>query len=526
MKYSVIDLKGKVVESSNIYEEIPLVDNGRELALDRFHILKDQLIKRKKTRDILIKMHPDFNVYVGQLEEIYRCLQELKDAGKELYFYAKTYGIKELYLASVAQHRLIPPDGSIIYYGMSLDNVYFKNLIDRLNIKAEIYRRGKYKGAGDIFRVSSMDEAQKEAYSLILKRMTGVLEDTVRGNLPTDADFIQDLKEGTFYRAEEALDKGLVTQMSYWYDLVKSWKKKKAKRDQVKVKKLRTGRGYRIAVLSFDGNIVDGGNRRHSLMGSACGDDFYVEEISKLAEMKSIKAVIFKVNSGGGSASASAEIANALEKLKEKKPLVVVQSGIAGSGGYYISFPGEKVFTQHSTITGSIGVLTLLFYTGDFLEKYGITHSNLKEGEYADLMSSWRRRDEQEEEMIRGHIDYVYDTFTAKVANNRNLTQEGVDEVGQGRVWPGRDAVDLKLCDEIGGLRDAVEYLKKRQGVGSARLEFFPKPKKGLLKKLFRAGKGGGLDIQEVINLEVPWKDLSGKPLYYMEELLSFDFRI
>jgi len=534
MKHYVIDLKGKVVESGNIYGRIPFIDRGSEFALDRFFVLKEKLINRKKTRKILFKMHPDFTAYVGQLEEIYRCLQDLKKAGKELYFYAKTYGLKELYLASACQHRVIPPDGAVVYYGYSLGNVYFKNLMDSLNIQADVYRVGKYKGAADPFRVSSMDDAQKEAYSLILNRMTGIMEDTVRENLDArddfhkldnDVDFIEELKGGTFYQADKALARGLVTQTDYWYNLARSWNDHKVKRDKVKIKKLRAGRGYRIAVLSFDGNIVDGTNRKHPLMGSACGDEFYVEEISKLAAQKSVKAVIFKVNSGGGSASASAEIASALEKLKEKKPLVVVQSGIAGSGGYYVSFPGEKIFTQHSTITGSIGVINLLFYTGDFMEKHGITHSNLKDGEYADLVSPWRRRGEREGDMIMEHIKYVYHTFTAGVAKNRNMAQEAVDKIGQGRVWPGCDAVEIKICDEIGGLGSAVDYLTKKQGVDSASLEFFPKPKKGLLNKLLRAGKGEGMDILDTINMPGMFKELNGKPLCYMEELLTLDFR-
>lgn len=526
MKYYIINLMGAVVESSNIYGKIPFIDKDKDFALDRFYILKEKLIKRQKTRKILIKMHPDFRAFPGQLEEIYRYLQDLKEAGKELYFYAKTYELKELYLASVCRHRVIPPDGWVVHYGLSLGNIYFKNLIDKLDLKADIYRRGKYKGAADPFRVSSMDDAQKEASLLILKRMAETMEDVVRDNIQTGMDFIQELKAGSFYRAGEAVAKGVVTQTDYWHNLVKTWEEEKYGKDKVFIKKLITGKGYRIAVLSFDGNIVDGENRKHMLMGPSCGDEFYVEQIARLSKNKAVKAIIFKVNSGGGSASASAEIANALERLKEKKPLVVVQTGIAGSGGYYISFPAERIFTQRSTITGSIGVIYLLFYIKNFMEKHGITYSNLKDGEYADLLSSWRKRDHREGEMVSGYIDYTYDTFTAKVAKNRNMEQDAVDLIGQGRIWPGLDAIEIKICDEIGGLGSAVEYLKEKQGLQSARLEFFPKPKRGLFHKLLGAGKGEGMDILEAVNLMGMIGDFNSKPLCYTEELLTFDFRM
>lgn len=526
MKYYTIEFKGKVVESDNIFDKMPFIDKDKDFALDRFFILKEKLIKRKKTTNILIKMHYDFQAYSGQLEEIYRYLQDLKDAGKELYFYAKTYGLKELYLGSICQHRIIPADGSVIHYGVSVENTFFKNLIDRLDIQADIYRRGKYKGAADPFRVTSIDDARKEAYSLILKRTVEIMEDTVRKNIGTKNDFIAELKKGIFYKADEALTSGIVTQTDYWYNLIRSWEGEKFKKDKIFIKKLFTGKGYRIAVLSFDGNIADGTNRKHWLMGNTCGDESYVKEISRLVKNKAVKAVIFKVNSGGGSASASAEIANALEKLREKKPLVVVQSGIAGSGGYYISFPGEKIFTQHSTITGSIGVITLFLFTKNFMEKYGITHDNLKEGEYADLHSAWRKRGKAEGDMIMGHIDYIYDTFTAKAAKNRGMEQEAIDKIGQGRVWPGYDAVEIKICDQIGGLNQAVEYIKEKQGVDSTRLEFFPKPKKGILKQLLGSGKNEGMDILEALNVPGTIRDLSGKPLCYMEELFMFDFRL
>ena len=198
MNYYIINLKGNVVESSNIYEKTPFIEKDNAFAMDRFYVLKEKLIARKKTKLILIVMHNDFKAFPGHYEEIYRYLKDLKEAGKELFFYAKAYELRELYLASICQHRLMPASGTVVHYGFSTGNIFLKNLLDLLNIKAEIYRRGKYKGAADTFRLSAIDEAQKEAISLLIKRILEIMEDTVRENISTGEDFISELKTGSF----------------------------------------------------------------------------------------------------------------------------------------------------------------------------------------------------------------------------------------------------------------------------------------------------------------------------------------
>ncbi len=525
MKYYIIDLKGTVVESNNIFEKTPFIEKDNTFALDRFYILKEKLKARKKTKRIMIVMHHDFRAYPGQYEEIYRYLKELKEAGKELYFYAKTYELRELYLASICQHRLIPEMGTIVHYGLSSEKIFLKNFLDLFSIRAEVYRRGKYKGAADTFRLNTIDEAQREAISLLVKRFLEIMEDTVRENIQSSVDYIQELKNGSFFNASQAMDTGLITGENHWFNVIKSWEETKLKKDKVFIKKLVTGKGPKIAVLSFDGHVVDGDNKKNSLMGNACGDHFYLREIRKLTRDKAIKGVVFKVNSGGGSASASAEIASALAALREQKPLVVVQSGVAASGGYFISFPGERIFTQHSTITGSIGVIFLLFYVNNYLEKRGITHSSLKNGEYSDLLSVFRDRDELDQEMIMEHIDHIYDNFIMQTAAHRNMKIDEVDKVAQGRIWSGVDAIEKKICDVIGGLDDALAYLKEKEGIAAAKYEFYPKPRKGMIRQLLGSDKSEGMDVLSIFNISQYVDCFSRKSLCFTEELFMFDFR-
>lgn len=522
MKYFVINLQGKVVETAGDSQLLPFLYSDDSFALDRFFVLKEILKQRRKTDRILIIMSADFQVLPGHLEEIFSFLVDLRAAGKELYLYAKNYNLKELYLASACQHRLMPPEGTFYHLGIMHEKSYLKNLLDMLEIKAEVFRRGKYKGAADIFRTDDIDAAQREAFTLLLHRTAEMMEKTICSQLGLEKNFAEDLKSSGHYDAEKCLSLGFITQIDYWYTLVNSWKESKYKKDKLSSKKLVCGKGVRVAVLCFEGNIVDGGNTNSPFMGKACGDDYYVGQIAKIAAKKKYKAVIFKVNSGGGSATASAEIANALTKLGQKKPLLVVQGGVAGSGGYYISFPGEKIFTHHATITGSIGVIYLLFYTGKFMEKHGITHSVLKDGAQADLMSSWRVRSEEDKAKVMSFVDHIYQTFVHNVARARKMELKAVDEIAQGRIWPGYDAVDIGICDQIGGMEDARKHLQSEHNFTRIKFDFWPKQKKNLLQKLLSSGSPSGYTSR--FDLTSGIKSYSNKPLCFTEELFMADF--
>lgn len=523
MKYFLINLKGKVVETTAGTQVLPFIDKDDSFALDRFFILKEKLKKRKATSRILFLLDPGFQAMPGHLEELFAFFMDLRSAGKELYFYAKSYGLKELYLASACQHRLLPPEGTIMHWGLLQERSYLKNLLDKLEIKAEVFRRGKYKGAADIFRIDEMDEAQREAYSLLMQRTAQIMEETICRQLGVAADFSDKLKAGTFLDAGQALKQGFVTRIDYWYNLVADWKEEKLKKDKIPVKKLICGKGEKIAVLSFEGGIVDGDNSSSPMMGKSCGDNYYVSQIARIAAKKKYKAMIFKVNSGGGSASASAEIANALTRLGRKIPVIVVQGGVAGSGGYYISFPGERIFTHCSTITGSIGVIYLLLYAGRFFEKHGITHSVLKDGDQADLMSAWRVRTGEDREKIMAIVDHIYDAFTQSVAGARKMLLEDVDKIARGRIWSGSDAVEIGICDQVGGLEDAMAYLRQKLELSGARYDFWPKQKKNILQSLLNPG---GSSVGSLLDPATGAKALCNRPLLLLPELFTHDFRL
>ncbi len=528
MKYVKVHFKGRVVESKNLYKTNPIVDPDKEFSMDRWKIMIEEILEKKRVQKIYFVLDPGFQIYPGQLEELGRGLQKLRDHGKTLYCYAKGYEIKELFIASFCHHRIMPEDGVILHWGSSMKRNYYKEMLDRFHVKADVYRRREYKGAADGFRTDKMEKEQREAYGLVLQRIKETLENQIIENLSLSEDFFRELKKGKSIRMTEALERNIITKIAYQQDLLRIWKIDKVQEEKIKFHEEAYGRGKKVAVLSFDGNIVDGESQKRGLMGPSIGDQSMVREIESLREDKRIKGVVFKVNSGGGSATASAEIYHALLMLKKKKPLVVVQTGIAGSGGYYISIPGSKIYTQRSTITGSIGVITILFYLKSFLEEKGITHDGIQDGEFADIMSVWRKRDEKEEELIMGEIDQIYEGFKAKVAKERNLSKEAVEAVAKGRIWPGLDGLDQRLCDEIGGLDDALCHLKEALGEKQIQVDFYPK-KKGNIFMRYLASNTPGVELEalsNVVGIKEDIHGIHGKALAGEENLLLGGFRI
>lgn len=482
--YYIINLKGEFVETNSIFSNIPLLEYEKTFSFEEFVLLSETLIKNKNIKYILIKQDLEFFLRPGELEQIGNILKRLKDNGKILIYFAKNYDLKFLYLSSYCHERIIPELGFLDFSGLKFDFDFFKRTLDKLNISVEVYRRGKYKGAADRFRIDSIDEAQKEAYGRILDVIYDRFKKEISSNLNINEDFYEKEIFGKMLFPEKAKEINLITSIRNFEQIEEDFKEKKIK----KIKKLNVeksfGKGKNISILIFDGGIRDGKNSKNFLMGKQIGDEYYVKKIEKLRKNKKIKGVIFKVNSGGGSALASDAISDALYRLKKEKPLVVVQSGVAGSGGYFISFPGEKVFTQRTTITGSIGVINMFFNMKGFYDKIGVTRSVLKRGDFADISSTFRERSDEEKKIIDSIIEDIYQKFIKKVSKARNKSIEEIDKIGQGRIWAGEDAVNIGIVDEIGDIYNAVDYLKEKLKTNNLKVSFAIKAKESILNKL------------------------------------------
>ena len=419
---------------------------------------------------------------IAQAEEFRSALLKFRESGKPVIAYSQNLSAGNYYMASVADKVILNAYGDVMVSGMSSQLMYYKDLIDHLGIDIQLIRHGKYKSAGEPYIKSEMSPENKEQYEQMLGTVWGVMADAVAASRDFTAEqynaWIDNLEINS---GEVAKEKGLVDEL--WYDdqvrdyfctLCGVKKVEDLKyvglKDYAaaKVKSNLRAKG-KVAVIYADGEIVmdDKGNGN-------IGNNF-AREIAKVRQDSSVKAVVFRVNSPGGSVQASAAIEREIALLKACKPVVASYGGYAASGGYWISCGADKIFSDKSTLTGSIGVFGLIPSFGNALKKN--VHLNVYEvatHKHGSLGSGMSPLDPEEEAVMQENIDFVYEDFVARVAAGRGMTTEAVDEIAQGRVWAGGDAIKIGLVDELGGLTDAIRYAATMASLDNYRLVEYP----------------------------------------------------
>lgn len=485
MRYATITLSGSYAETAPLTRT--LLNAGRP-SLFRFDLLlarTEHLLRLKKITTVLVDHQLDFRASLpGALEAVRDQLERLTQAGKRVIYYARSYDTSNLYLSSACSERLIHPLGSVRFQGMARSFLFFKQLLEKYDLEAEIVRRGRFKSAGDIFRVDSLDEHNREQHQAILDGTMQDFTERIRTGFGKGEEEIHSLLTGRVLGAEAAVSEGWMTRAVSKSNLLEEWRKEKARAQGLSRIKLAYGRGTKVAVLVFEGSIVDGKTRQDPVMGQAIGSESFLREIDALVKNKSIKGVVLRVNSGGGSAIASEEIAEGLARLADKKPLIVSMSAVAGSGGYWIATPGERIFAERNTITGSIGVILMLFSARAGLKRLGITESSVKVGEFSDLGSPFKELTEAERKLLEEDVERLYRAFLDKVAVSRKTTPEAVEHHAEGRIWNGTAAKEIGLIDETGGVDDALRYLKERLKAKRIKVSFLPVVRYSFVQRL------------------------------------------
>lgn len=424
----------------------------------------------------------DMNMDIAVAEEFRAALARFRECGKPVVSYSQGLSAGNYFMASVADKVILNAYGDVMINGMSSQMMYYKDLIDQLGIDIQLIRHGKYKSAGEPYIKSEPSQENKEQYETMLGTIWGMMADAIASSRDFTAEqFNEWIDNLSISNAETAKEKGLVDEL--WYDdQVRDYfctlcDVKKAKDlKYVSLKDYAAARvksnlraKEKIAVIYADGEIVmdDHGNGN-------IGNNF-AKEIAKARQDSSIKAVVFRVNSPGGSVQASAAIEREIALLKECKPVVASYGGYAASGGYWISCGADKIFSDKSTLTGSIGVFGLIPSFGKALRKN--VHLNVYEvstHKHGALATGMSPLDPEEEAMMQKQIDATYEDFVSRVAAGRGLTTEAVDEIAQGRVWAGGDAIKIGLVDELGGLTDAIRYAASMASLENYRLVTYP----------------------------------------------------
>jgi len=410
----------------------------------------------------------------AKAEEIRGAIQDFRASGKPVYAFIETGFNKDYYIAAACDKIYVPPSGELFVTGLAADVMFFRGSLDKLGIYPDMYQIGKYKSAGDMFTQKQMTDAHREYINSLLDDLYGRYVEGIAKGRSKSADDVKKLIDNAPYNAAQAKDAGLIDGALYRDEVDKEMKKRLGYKegDELRVtsagdyrkitqESLGLNRGEKIAVVYAAGDIVSGSSQFGSSGQETIGSDSLVKVLKEVRDDNSIKAVVLRIDSPGGSGLASDVIWRAVESLKEKKPVVVSMSDVAASGGYYIAAGANKIVAEPSTITGSIGVVGGKPVVKGFYDWIGITNEYVLRGTNAGMFRESEKFTDSERKKFEEFLNTTYQDFTSKVAKGRGKDQAYIDSIGQGRVWTGQQGKEKGLVDEYGGLDRAIEIAKQ-----------------------------------------------------------------
>jgi protease-4 len=410
---------------------------------------------------------------VTALGELRVALDRFRTSGKPVVSYMESPGTASLYLASVSDKVYLNSSLGLTpqFTGVGSQMFFLGDLLNRLGVNMQLIRHGKYKSAGEMYTRSSSSPENREQYQRMIDSMWEVIGTTIAESRGISIEELNaDIEELKLRLPQDFVDRKLVDELLDRKGLedklatlavVDKYKDIKwiSFKDYVDAKIVSGKAKQKIAVIYADGEIIDG-----KAKSNIAGDRF-ASVIEKIAADSTVKAVVLRVNSPGGSVTASEKIKNELDRLQEVKPLVASYGDYAASGGYWISNRCDKIFSDATTLTGSIGVFGLvpdLSGTAKDIAHVGV--ESVTSHKHGDMYGLMRPLDAEEYDFMLTGIEAVYDRFTTIVSEGRSIPKETVDEIGQGRVWTGADALNINLVDEIGTLEDAIRYAATAAG--------------------------------------------------------------
>jgi protease-4 len=421
------------------------------------------------------------------LKEVREALERFKESGKKIIAYDVDSGEGEYYLSSIADTIVLNPMGSLEMNGFSSQPMFFTGALEKFGIGIQVIRVGKYKSAVEPFVLKELSPENRQQIQALLEDLWSEFRTTVgksRQVTPQELQAIADTQG--IVLASDAIGRRLVDKVGYYDEVITQLQELTGESEteksfrQVhlstyadiadKPEHQRASKN-KIAVLYASGEIVDGEGSVQEV-----GGESFAAQMRKLRLDDSVKAVVLRVNSPGGSATASEIIQREVKLTRDSKPVIISMGDIAASGGYWISTYGNRIFAEPNTVTGSIGVFGLLMNVQQIANENGITWDVVKTGRFADTQTVSRPKTPQELALIQNIVNQVYSKFLDKVAESRKLPKDKVAQIAQGRVWSGIDAKQLGLVDEIGGLDDAIEYAVKEANLGEDwKLEEYPR---------------------------------------------------
>ena len=403
---------------------------------------------------------------MSQLEELRKALSAFRESGKPVLAYTETPGNGSYYLASVADKVLMgnAHGGTYTLLGLSSQSFFLKDLLDKLGVNVQLIRHGKFKSAGEMFIRNASSSENREQNQVMISSLWKAMASAAAASRDMSEEQFNDIIDKlVLVTPEDFVSNGLVDELVDYAGLQNKMKTLAQVEDYKKVhlvslpsyidaKVSAKPSKNKVAVLYADGEIVDGSGK------SQVAGDRFMKLVEKLRKDKNVKAVVLRVNSPGGSVSASVKIRTALDSLMKEKPLVASFGDYAASGGYWISSGCQKIYADATTVTGSIGVFSLIPDFSKVTKKVGVNVESVGSNKHSDMMSLMRPFDAAELAYMQASVEDIYELFVNLVATSRGLSVERVDQIAQGRVWAATDALEVGLVDEIGTLQDAISY--------------------------------------------------------------------
>jgi len=436
--------------------------------------LIDQINKLKDDREvagILIKSK-DYKMTFASREELRNALVDFRQSGKKIYSYFVSASQSNYYLLSVSDKIYMYPEGDLALEGLGVELMFFKNVLDKLGIKMQAIRHGKFKSAVEPFIQDHASEANLEQMDKFISRLDDHLKASISSGRKMTVDELNGLMNRIpYFTGKSALENKLVDELIIEDKLVKAVRK--AEDNKIRIVKSKQYFAFseenpqwsaimdkQIAIVYATGSIMTGKSSGGSFFSAdIMGSETTADLIRKARKDKNVKAIVFRVDSGGGSGLASDLILTELKLAQEedKKTVIISMGSMAASGGYWISCYGDRIFADKSTLTGSIGVFGLVPSVDSLFSKIGINTQKIRKNKFA-VQSMFEDLNKDETDFMQMHIDGFYKGFVEKVAGARKKSYEDIDKIAEGRVWAGEDALELGLIDEIGDLNDAVRY--------------------------------------------------------------------
>ena len=459
----------------------------------------DNLRKAKvdaRVRSVLLKPTGFESPFWAKVQEIRDAVLDFRKSGKPVYAYLEYGGDREYYLATAADKVFLMPSTPLDLVGVATYELFLRGTLDKIGAVADLHRIGDYKTAVNTFKEKGYTAAHKEMDESMNRDLYAqIVRGIADGRKKNEADIRKVIDDGPFL-PEDALRAGLVDDVAYEDQVGDKLRAGEPRRhldtddySRVSLASVGLNKGPRIAVIYATGTITSGKSGYDPVNGVVAGSDTLIEYIRQARRDSSVRAIVLRVDSPGGSATASDAIWRELTITKNERsdrPLVVSMSDLAASGGYYIAMPAQVIVAQPSTLTGSIGIFGGKFVTGGVYEKLGAHIEATSIGRHAEINSPVRPYNPDELKKLQEQLQAFYDGFVEKVADSRHSTPEKIDALAQGRVWTGQQAKQNGLVDELGGLDRAVAVAKQRAKIAAdsdVELVVFP-PRKSLYELL------------------------------------------